>query len=196
VRANTNNINRCLPGFGYFVVARPVAFRYRASMKIARTGAALILLFFFSPRIAEAQVIPGRWGKVEALPPGSDIIVILLTGARWEYALKSASTDFLILTAQEGRELRVAKADIRTVSRIRRDPLRNGVLIGAGIGFGAGFFGLAIANAKATASGPIWDREDVGYYTAAGLGGAGIGALVGLAIDWAVRRPEVLYSSR
>jgi ribosomal protein S18 acetylase RimI-like enzyme len=55
---------------------------------------------------------------------------------------------------------------LTTVTLTRRDPLRNGVLIGTAIGFGAGFFALAIANAKVTAPGPIWDRENVGYYTA------------------------------
>jgi hypothetical protein len=63
------------------------------------------------------------------------------------------------------------------------DSLRNGTFVGMGVGFAAGFFGLAAYNAKETASGPIWDGEALGYYTTAGLLGAGIGAGVGAMID-------------
>ena len=63
------------------------------------------------------------------------------------------------------------------------DSLRNGTLIGTAVGFAAGFIGLAAFNADQTASGPIWDREALGYYTGAGLLGAGIGAGLGAVID-------------
>lgn len=71
---------------------------------------------------------------------------------------------------------------------VRHDSLANGTLTGAGVGFGAGFLGLAAFNAKETDSGPVWDREAVGYYTAAGLLGAGIGAGLGALVD-ALKRP-------
>lgn len=73
------------------------------------------------------------------------------------------------------------------------DPLWNGVLIGSGVGFASGFFGMAAFNAKATATGPIWYDEAVMGYTAAGILGAGIGAGVGALID-AVRRSPVKAS--
>lgn len=63
------------------------------------------------------------------------------------------------------------------------DSLLNGVLIGAGVGFGVGFLGLAAVNAKETASGPIWDAEAVGIYTSAGLLGAAVGAGIGAIVD-------------
>ena len=63
------------------------------------------------------------------------------------------------------------------------DSLRNGTLVGMGVGFAVGFFALAAYNAKETASGPIWDSEALGYYTSAGLLGAGIGAGVGALVD-------------
>jgi hypothetical protein len=64
-----------------------------------------------------------------------------------------------------------------------RDSLRNGLLIGAGVGFAAGFLTLAAVNAAKTASGPIWDGEALGYYTSAGLAGAAVGAGLGAVVD-------------
>jgi hypothetical protein len=63
------------------------------------------------------------------------------------------------------------------------DSLRNGLLIGAGVGFAAGFLTLAAVNAAKTASGPIWDGEALGYYTTAGLAGAAVGAGFGAVVD-------------
>jgi hypothetical protein len=95
-----------------------------------------------------------------------------------------------------GQEVRVAKSDVHTIERQGRDGVRNGALIGTAVGFGAGFFALAAFNARKTASGPIWDREDIGYYISAGLIGAGIGALVGTLIDAGRKGTEILYSRR
>ena len=64
-----------------------------------------------------------------------------------------------------------------------KDSLLNGTLIGAAIGFGAGYLTMAAVNAEATDSGPIWDRDARGYYTMAGVIGAGIGAGVGALVD-------------
>jgi hypothetical protein len=64
-----------------------------------------------------------------------------------------------------------------------RDSLRNGVVIGAGVGFAAGFLTLAAVNAAKTASGPIWDGEALGIYTSAGLAGAAVGAGLGAVVD-------------
>jgi hypothetical protein len=64
-----------------------------------------------------------------------------------------------------------------------RDSLLNGVLIGAGVGFGAGFLGLAAFNAQETETGPIWDAEAVGIYTSVGLLGAAVGAGIGALVD-------------
>jgi hypothetical protein len=63
------------------------------------------------------------------------------------------------------------------------DSLRNGLLIGAGVGFAAGFLTLAAVNAAKTASGPIWDGEALGYYTTAGVAGAAVGAGLGAVVD-------------
>jgi len=76
----------------------------------------------------------------------------------------------------------------------RRDSVLNGLLVGAGVGFGTGFLGMAAFNARETASGPIWDGEALGIYTSVGLLGAGIGAGIGAAID--ALRPDRRWNGR
>jgi hypothetical protein len=171
-----------------FAVGRNIV----AGMRQLAVISVFCLLVF--PRMASAQVVPGRWEKVDGLPRGSAIIVTLTSGFRAEYAFAESTPELLVLTNDDAIEVRVAKPDVRTVARQRQDRLRNGVLTGAGVGFGAAFLSLAAFNAKQTASGPIWDREAIGYYTAAGLVGAGIGALVGALIDARRKELEVLYS--
>jgi len=157
------------------------------------TAVALLFLLTLS-RVAAAQVIPGRWEKVDALPRGTSIIVTLTSGDRAQYTFAASSSDLLTLLNEDSKEIRFAKSDVRAVERRQSDRVRNGTLIGAGVGFGTGFFALAAFNAKQTASGPIWDREAVGYYVAAGLVGAGIGALTGALIDAGRKDREILYS--
>ena len=70
-----------------------------------------------------------------------------------------------------------------------KDSLLNGTIIGAAVGFGAGYLTMAAVNAAATDSGPIWDREARGYYTMAGILGAGIGAGIGALVD-ALHKPR------
>jgi hypothetical protein len=76
-----------------------------------------------------------------------------------------------------------ARLAARPAGQSNPDPLWNGTVIGMTVGFAAGFLTLAAYNAKETASGPIWDAEAIGYYTGAGLIGAGIGAGMGALID-------------
>jgi hypothetical protein len=161
-----------------------------------RTLLAIFLIGFLTSSGVEAQAIPGRWEAIDTLPRGSSIIVTLTSVDRAEYIFVQSAPDFLVLTNQDGQEVRLAKADVRTIERQQRDGVRNGALIGAAVGFGGGFLTLAAFNAKKTASGPIWDREDFGYYISAGLIGAGIGALVGTAVDAGRKGTEILYSRR
>lgn len=91
--------------------------------------------------------------------------------------------------AQEPRRLSEAVRTVPTADVSQpttppaNDSLLNGALIGAAVGFGAGYLTMAAANAEATDSGPIWDREAQGYYMMAGVMGAGIGAGIGALID-------------
>jgi nitrate/nitrite transporter NarK len=84
----------------------------------------------------------------------------------------------------------------RAQPSLPRDSLRNGLLIGAGVGFGAGFLTMAAVNAAKTDSGPIWDGEALGIYTSAGLAGAAIGAGLGVVVDALHRHVTDIRSPR
>jgi hypothetical protein len=148
------------------------------------------------PGFSSAQAIPGRWEKVDTLPRGASIIVTLTSGHRAIYTYIESGPDLLTLADENGTQIRLAKSDVLRIERQNRDRLRNGVLIGTGVGFAGGFLGLAAFNAKQTASGPIWDTESLGIYISAGLVGAGIGALTGAVIDRLKKESVVLYSRR
>jgi hypothetical protein len=160
-----------------------------------RIATAILGLLIAYP-LPAAQIVPGRWDRVEALPRGAVILVTLTSGDQTENSFVASDPEVLILTNSSGTEIRVAKADILRVARQLRDPVRNGVLVGTGAGFGAGFFALAAFNAKQTATGPLWEGEALAQYIGAGLVGAGIGALAGLAIDAGRRTTEIVYSRR
>jgi hypothetical protein len=154
--------------------------------------ASLVVWILLLPTAAQAQVMRGRWEKVASLTQRAKINITLTTGQMFETEFKELLSDALIVNAPSG-ELRIARSDVLTIVRPGRDPLRNGALIGTGVGFGAGFLSLAAFNAKATASGPIWDQEAIGYYLTAGLIGAGIGLATGSGLDAVRKKGEVLY---
>jgi hypothetical protein len=52
------------------------------------------------------------------------------------------------LINESAKEIRVAKSDVSTIERQREDGVRNGVLIGSTVGFGAGFFALEKGNSE------------------------------------------------
>ena len=143
------------------------------------------------PLANQAQV--NRWEKVDGLTAGSEIVVTLATRHK-VIGIFRASSDTAMVLMVNGNEMRIAKSDVQTVVLEIKDRLRNGALTGAAVGFAAGFLSLAAFNAKVTASGPIWEREAVGYYVDAGLIGAGIGAIVGTTVDALHRQRQVLYS--
>ncbi len=165
-------------------------------MTFPTTVNGMIVVLFLTASL-QAAVVPGRWDKVDKLASGEKILVKLKSGDRLEGAFSSSSSGGIELMKDTGGRLTLAKSDIARIVRAEkiRDKTLNGTLIGTGVGFGIGFGGLAAHNASVTASGPIFDGESVGYYTLAGLMGAGIGALVGTAMDAAHQESEVLYQA-
>jgi hypothetical protein len=144
-----------------------------------------------------AEVVPGRWEKVEALAEGSELRVAPFGKEAVFCQFRGFEGESLVVTDEKGAYLRIPRVAIDRIETAEtvRDSRRNGTLLGAGAGFAAGFFGMAAFNAHATASGPIWDGEAVGYYVSAGILGMGAGAAAGYALDAAVENREVLYQS-
>ena len=159
-----------------------------------RFFSSLVLLLVTTTSL-QAQTIPGRWEKVDALAPGTPIIVKLRAGDRFEGAFKNTDPEGISLTDRRQKELRVPKSAVRTVETAAkvRDRLRNGAWIGAGLGSLSGMVAVIGFARSVTASGSIWGQEMTGYMVGAGLVGAGIGALAGTAVDAAMKSGEVIY---
>ena len=100
--------------------------------KTARTPVVLILgyLVFVS---ALAEVVPGRWEKVEALKSGSQITVELKNGDRIKGQFEGLSPSELLLRTGSAQAV-VPKGEIRQITIVRHDSVKNGTLIGAGVG--------------------------------------------------------------
>jgi hypothetical protein len=166
-------------------------------VKSCATAITLISLMFCTSSLS-AGIIPGRWEKVAALNPETEIVITLKSGERTESYFVSLGSDKLVVREITGIIRELPKTEVLGIVTEKKisDGKLNGILIGAGVGFGAGFLGLAAWNARETASGPIWDREALGYYTGAGLIMAAVGAVAGSVIDAAHKDQEVLYVAR
>ncbi len=132
----------------------------------------------------QAQVIPGRWEKLDSQPAGKQIIVTLKAGDRLECALKESEADDLIVVTLTRSELKIAKSEVRKVET--EDGIRNGVLIGAAVGF-AGPVIVTFASGV--------DRTEVPLGFAIGVIGAGVGAAVGYPLDKKRKGTRVLYQA-
>jgi hypothetical protein len=116
--------------------------------------------------------------------------VTVKTGERLEGAFNAVDPSVLALIDRTGKERRVPIPEIvRIVGPPARDSLANGAAIGAGVGLGAA---LAILGALASQDGYVLHSAKVG----APLLLSGAGAMVGLLIDRAHERAEVLYVAR
>src|SRR6266540_181864 len=85
----------------------------------------------------EAQVIPNRWEKLDETVQGTEIIVRLQTRTTIEGAFQGSTPDQVIVVTKGGA-MKIAKTDVLeiTTAQTYPDSLRNGALIGSGIGLG------------------------------------------------------------
>ena len=159
-------------------------------MKLYSFIKSLLIIVFFSSGLLNAQVIPGRWEKVDALLQGEEIIVTLKAGDRLECAIKESGADDLTVITSTGRELKVAKSEVSKIvsGEEIKDSLLNGALIGVGVGLGIVLAGLTIA---ASGEGEVLASAKWG----APLLGLGAGLGVGMAIDASRQGTEVLYQA-
>jgi hypothetical protein len=153
---------------------------------------------FLTVALLHAQVIPGRWEKVDALAAGIHIVVKMNTGDRVEGNFRSTDFDSVLLTALDGREIRLPKSGVRSIETTVkvRDSLRNGAWIGAGVGSLGGMLATVTYAKSVTASGSIWGEDTAGYLIGSALVGAGVGALAGVAVDASIKSNEVIYRAR
>lgn len=153
---------------------------------------ALSMVLLSLPTPLRADIIPGRWEKVEALGPDTSVIVKLKSGERIECSIEGVRPDALYLTDRSQREIRILKNEVREIitADAENDPVKDGVLWGLLIG---GIGGTAVG---AATMGQLMQNEGgsaSGVAAASGMIGAGIGALIGYVGDTVRKSRIVLY---
>ncbi len=139
---------------------------------------------------ARAQGIPGRWEKVEALKLGSPITVELKNGDRLGGQFEGLSPSELLLRTNSAQAA-IPRSDIQRITTRQHDSVKNGTLIGAGVG---AVIGLGVVVARSGFGGG--DRAWLAYALGLSLFGAGVGALGGLGVDAGSWKNVVLYQAR
>ena len=148
-------------------------------------GIRIIALVVLVTTSLHAGVIPGRWEKVDALQPRSQIVLSLKTGEHIEGAFVRTGADELTVIDQNGSERKFPKSEVlKIVSRKKRD---QGTLVGLAAGFGVGaVLGFLFGRA--------FDNTAGGVVLVGGIG-AGIGALIGYGAGKLRKGTEVLYQA-
>jgi len=165
------------------------------SARNAMTAFASLLLIAAT---VQSEVIPGRWELVDRLEPGTPIVLKLKAGERMDCSFKGSSPDDVSYIDDIGVERTMPKKEIQQIESQSKtcDSLKNGAGYGALLGAAGGIVGLAAYAKSVTASGPVLSGESAGAFIGAGLVGAGIGAVAGMAVDAATRRHKVFYKAR
>jgi hypothetical protein len=147
--------------------------------------------FLATAAVASAQESAGSFDALAgSIQVGQRIWVTDTTGREVRGRLERLSSDGLVLKAR--RLETFAAADVRRVRARARDPLKNGMLIGLGIGGGMGT--AWCIGAIADDSGDIDARVECaeGFTVFPGLG-----ALIGLAVDAVIPgKVRVVYRRR
>ena len=156
---------------------------------LASLTSALILAIGASPCIAQ-QVVTSIEELRAALAAGDRVTLIPVSGQPLDgRVIRLGGQDLQIRPARGGsREVTVRFDQIQSLERLR-DPVRNGVTIGAAVGAGAGgamfLYALAI------------DRNEIDewapFYLGATAACTGVGALIGWAIDAAKSKPYLRF---
>ncbi len=145
------------------------------------------VVLLFVTALGLADVIPGRWEKVDQLKLGSALILELTAGDRIECEFVASTPEELTIETDEGKRQPIPKASVARVSLVQ--PRKNRAVIGAVIGAGGGMAtGLAISSQFDET---FFARGDLMALTC-----GGIGALTGALIGNAISRPagqEVVF---
>ena len=146
----------------------------------------------FHSVLLHADVIPGRWEKVEVQKQGTELTLILQSGEPVYGLLKEVTHDTVIVIEEDGGQRSVTKSSIHLVETTRIDSTRSGTLIGLAIGGAVGSIGgVRIVSGFSVPKA----SEYLQVALFCGAIGAGIGAAIGYRVDKAAdhKRPEVLY---
>jgi hypothetical protein len=134
----------------------------------------------------------GQQSQENVLPrvkPGTRVWVVTSEGAERSGKLESLSPVDLAFVADDGQRVVMPWLRVRQVER--PDPVLNGLVGGALIGFGGG---LGVAAGLGYFGGAD-ESSDAGSGFAIAAAYAGIGAVAGLALDAALGKRQVIYRS-
>ncbi len=139
----------------------------------------LPLFIIISSSLLNAQVIPGRWEKVDSLPTTSQLMITLKSGNEANYIFSSSDSANLAVQSESGTELVIPKDDVAKVVRLK-PPGNNAAWIGAGVGAAAGAVPIVVAFCSADGC------RGEGNIVAGTVAVSALGALVGYSIGKAL----------
>ncbi len=153
----------------------------------------LLAMLLLALTHVEAGVIPGRWEKVDALPQGARLAVIMKAGGEHiRGTFERSDNEVLVLTDEASTLRHIAKPSVKKVfDSYVADTKWDGLLIGGAIGAGAG---AAIGPAVWGGEEQLFTNADAAALSA--MFGALTGGLIGLVLDERRERTVELYLAR
>jgi hypothetical protein len=139
------------------------------------TAAALAFLLL-TCSLPAAEVVPGKWQKVDLLPAGSPITIKTIYGEQVPCTYFSSDRETLLIVETLGNQRRIRKAEIESIFAEKCDDrLINGAVIGLSAGVASALL-LALARGDSSHQ----DKVGTAVYGSIlfGLCGMGIGTLV------------------
>jgi len=150
----------------------------------------LVALLTLFPAPLTAQVIPGKWQKVDLLTAGSEITIRTNYGETLDcFYFSSARESLLVVESISKEQRRIPKGSVKQIiARHYDDRLRNGAVLGFTAGAASG---IAITAATSTRRHRNTITDRVLGSLLFGLLGMGVGVLV----DYRHKGEEVLYQA-
>jgi hypothetical protein len=156
---------------------------------IKRTASLVTILSFLASSLGAAEIIPGRWEKVDLLTSGSPIIIRTRYSEVIQCTYFDSNRETLLVVETSGAQRRIRKDEVDSiVAEQYDDRLRNGMLIGMSAGV-AGAIALSFASEDALHR----SRANIAVLGGImfGLMGMGVGALV----DYEHKGRELIYQA-
>ena len=147
---------------------------------VQRTVLVLAMTVLATPAVA--QDASNTWSDVSMSDLRSRVMVLDEAGAEWSGEPLRLDADGLALILASGQERHFPVAQIRRLETTRRDSLKNGTLIGAGVG--------ALVGLMLTGVGEGAEAEWIAVIT-------GYGTVIGVGVDFLLRgeRQTTIYEA-
>ena len=154
-------------------------------MRKSLSAAMAILLLACSSQAAE--VIRGKWQKVDLIPSGTPIILKAANGERMECTYISSDREMLLIVETSGNPRRIRKSEVESIIAEKyEDRLFNGAVIGLSAG-------VAAALLTAAASPEINNRDRAGFIAFGSVLFGLAGMCVGTLVDSHHKGRELIY---